>query len=217
MAFEPDTPPPPDTFRRMVWTTVQSLSYLRAYWGRRFVGGLMGLMGDVLSEGATQAFYARLPGHPEQAPDSLRQSGRDRDLVRFRGETEANWKARVRNAWDDYEQAGTVPQLLRVINQWGSAGWPATWNPSNLLLVESGVPSQFTFTLTIPFGMIDPPWVPETYGGSRVYGEVGFFYGLAASTDISMLLYLVRKWKPTRSRGAVVVYWAVSNPTIFYV
>jgi hypothetical protein len=76
--------------------TVKGLAYLGAKWGQRLAGGAIGLMADTLSEGATQAFYARLPGHPEQADDSMEQSGKDRDLYRFRGETRANYASRLR-------------------------------------------------------------------------------------------------------------------------
>src|SRR4051812_37862596 len=101
MSYEADTPPPFDTFRRFVWQTVVNFAWSRAYWGRRMIGGVMGLIGDVLSEGATQAFYARLPGHPHQAPDSLAQSGADRSLFRFRGESLTAFAQRTFEAWED--------------------------------------------------------------------------------------------------------------------
>lgn len=215
MAFEIDTPPPQNTFRRVVWQTVAGLAFLRAYWGRRLAGGAIGLMADALSEGASQAFYARLPGHPQQAPDSLTQVGRDRDLFRFRGETDDAWEARVHDAWTDYEQAGTPQQLLHVVNQWGQAGWPSTWNTGLITLVESVDPAVFQFTLTIGFGTIDPPWTIATYGSGHVYGEFGLFYGVGANTDLPTLLYLVRKWKPARSQAKVKIYTSVSAFVVF--
>lgn len=211
MVLEVDDPPPDNTFRRVVWVTVTGLALFRAKWGRRLVGGAIGLLGDVLGAGATQAFYARLPGHPEQATDSLEQAAKDRDLYRFRGETQANWITRVQEAWDDYEQAGTDIQLLKVLNQWGAAGWPVTWNPANLTLTESGDPASFTFTISIAFGSISPPWTPEVYGSGHVYGESGFFYGLGSQTDLAMLVYLIRKWKPARSVCNLQVFIAPSN------
>lgn len=212
MAFEADDPPPQNTFRRAVWLITESLVYARAYWGRRFFGGAIGLMADALAEGASQAFYARLPGHSQQALDSLVQVGLDRDFYRFRGETDANWLARIQAAWDDYAQGGTPQQVLHVVNQWGMAGWPTTWVAlTSSALVESGSPTDFSFTLTIPFGLISPAWVPEVYGGGHVYGEAGFFYGLGASTDVAMLLYLVHKWKPSRSLGRVQIFYAPAS------
>lgn len=214
---EADTPPAPNTFRKMIWQTVAGLSYLRAYWGRRLAGGALGLIADLLGEGATQAFYARLPGHPEQAPDSLDQSSADRDLNRFRGEDNVALAARVRAAWADYDQGGTKQQLLRVINQWGLAGWPLTWDPTGLTFSESADPLVFTFTLTIAYGLIMPPWTPALYGGPYVYGEGDLFYGIGPSTDIPMLLYLVRKWKPSRSKGFVQVFYDGTHSVTFTV
>lgn len=209
--FEPDTPPSFNTFRRALWLTTQAIAYARAYWGRRFFGGAMSLLADAFAEGASQALYARLPGHSQQAADSLTQVAADRDLYRFRGETDANWLTRVREAWDDYEQGGTRQQVLKVINQWGSAGWPVTWNPANLTMTESGTPSVFSFTVTIAFGNISPPWIPGLYGGGRLYGESGFYYGLYASTDLAMLVHLVRKWKPSRSIGLIKIYYNATD------
>jgi hypothetical protein len=181
-------------------------------------GGAIGLMADMLSEGASQAFYARLPGHAEQADDSMEQSGKDRDLYRFRGETRSNYAARLRSAFDDYAQAGTAIQLKRVLNQWGAAGWPLTWDPSLLTVVESGIPGSFTFTVTIGFGSIIPAWVPVYYGvGGYTYGEGDLFYGIGPSSDLPILLYLVRKWKPSRSRGLVRVYYDAINSVVFTV
>ncbi len=212
MAVEADTPPPMNTFRRFVWETVVNFAWARAFWGRRLVGGAMGLIGDAIGEATSQMFYARLPGHPQQAVDSLVQSGKDRKLERFRGESVSAFLTRVFDAWDDYEQAGTSIQVLKAINQWGAAGWPVTWDPGGVTLDESGDPFDFSFVVTIADGLISPPWTPEVYGGGHTYGDVGFFYGLADDTDVAMLRYIVRKWKRSSSVGYVKIYY---SPTEF--
>lgn len=193
------------TWRRFVYDTTRGLKYLRAYWGERFVGATSGLLSDMISEGVQQAIFQRFPGHPDQAPDSLDATGKERDLYRFRGETAANFIARQLSAWADYAQAGTPQQLVRVLNQWGRAGWPATW--VDLTLANLTETPPFLFTIDLPFGSIVPAWTPEVYGGGKHYGDPGFYYGVGASTDIPMLLYLVRKWKPSRSKGTVTVHW----------
>lgn len=217
MPYEEDTPPERDTFRYFVWATVAGLGYLRAYYGRRIVGGLLGLMPDMLAEATRQSIIARMPGHPEQAPDSLTRVGLDRDLYRFRGETDANWTARVRECWDDYEQAGTGIQVLKVVNQWGNAGWPDTWPSDTVTLVESGDPADWWFELTIPFGMIDPPWTPWEWGDGSLWGEPGLFWGIGVSTDIPVLLRQVRKWKRSASRGLITIEYASGSFTTFTV
>ena len=159
----------PNTWKRWVADTVLQIQVLTAFWGKRFVGGAMGLIADCISEGASQAIYARFPGHPQQAPDALKAVGDDRTLVRFRGETDDNWGARVRAAWDDFAQGGTPQQLIHAVNQWGVAGWPATWvdlTLANLDETSHVTPTnQFISELTIPYGGIIPPWTPEVYGG----------------------------------------------------
>lgn len=190
------------------WATTRGIAWACSYFGRRLVGGAIGLVFDAIVEGANQAFYARLPGHSQQAADSLAAVGLDRELYRFRGETDANWLARVRDAWDDYEQGGTKQQVLKVVNQWGNAGFPGYWVDASVTLVESADPLVFDFTITIPYGLIMPPWVPEFYGTGRTYGEIGFYYGLSAETDLAMLVYLVRKWKPSRSIGYIKIYYS---------
>jgi hypothetical protein len=207
---ERDSPSQPNTFKRMVYDRTKALRYARALWARR-IFGVIGLFTDMMAEGATQAFFARLPGHPHQAEDSAKQVGKDRDLFRFRGEGLAAFAQRVRDAWNDYQQGGTPQQLLHVLDQWGAAGWPSSWVANTVTCVESVDPAVFEFTVTIPFGLIDPPWVPWLYGSGHVWGEAGLYYGIGPSTDIPMLLYLVRKWKPARSKGHVVIYYNATD------
>ena len=211
---EIDTPPQSGTFRRYGYDLARGVAFLRAFWGRR-IFGTINLFGDLLAEGMHQVFYSRLPGHPQQAPDSLAQSGADRDFFRFRGESLADFADRVWSAWDYYQQAATPQQLVRVINQWGSAGWPATWDPVGVTLVESADPLVSDCTLTIGPGLIDPPWVPWTFGSGHVFGEPGLFFGIGPSTDIPVLLYLVKKWNGARDRVRVVVYWSATDSVTF--
>lgn len=215
--LEPDTLSQSGTWRRYIQDATRGLRYIRDYWGRRIYGTLLGIVWDGLSEAGDQGLYARMPGHPQQAPDSLAQVGRDRDLIRFRGELAANWLARVRAAWDDYPQGGTPQQVLRIVNQWGNAGWPVTWDESLVTLVESGDPDDWWFEVTIPFGLINPPWPPEVYGSGFVYGSAGFYYGIGASNDLPMLLYVVRKWKRSASRGRVKIFYDVGLSVTFTV
>ena len=201
---EPDTLMQRNTFRRQLQDLTMAFEYIRAYWGRRLYGFTLGLVPDLVAEAATQAFYSRLPGHPQQAEDSLTQVGLDRDLIRFRGESRAAYLARIKAAWDDYAQAGTDIQVLRVVNQWGYAGFPETWDPMLVNIQEL----NWEFTLTIQYGAIVPAWTPEVYGSGRVYGETGFFYGLSSETDLAMLKYLVAKWKRSASKGKIRIEYA---------
>lgn len=213
---EEDTPPLVNTYRRFAWELLTGIVWARAFWGRRLMSTIS-MVGDTVFGTALQAFFARLPGHPQQAPDSLVQVGRDRVLIRFRGETDANWIARVQSAWDDYAQAGTDIQLKRVLNQWGNAGWPLTWSNSGWTLTETSGVGVFQITITIPYGLIIPAWTPITYGSGHIYGEEGFYYGIGPSSDIAMLLFLVSKWKPSRTKAFVTVFYSVSGSVTFTV
>ncbi len=213
---EQDTPPLINTFRRFAWDLLTGVVWARAFFGRRLLG-VPGMTADEFANTATQAFLARLPGHPQQAPDSLTEVGRDRGLIRFRGETDAAWQARVREAWDDYAQAGSDIQMRRVLNQWGNAGWPTTWDDSWTLTEISGV-GVFITNIVIPWPLMSiPPMTPEVYGGTHIYGESGFYYGIGASTDLAMLLYLIRKWKPSRTLVHVTVYYDATHSVTFTV
>jgi hypothetical protein len=91
--------------------------------------GFIGILTDLATEGLHQAFYSRLPGHPQQAADSLDVTGADRELIKYSpspvdftgtaSESQALWKARVQRAWVDYEQGGTPQVVLRGVEDWG--------------------------------------------------------------------------------------------------
>lgn len=217
-ATEQDTAPPAGTFRRFVWETVAGIKWARAFFGRRLLGGAYGLIADTIGEAVTQSNYSRMPGHAQQAPDSLIQCANDTDLFRFRGETDANWVNRVSERWSDYAQAGTDIQLKKVINQWGVAGWPSSWDSNLLALVESGDPFDWSFELTIPYGMILPSWTVWAVGDPGiVIGDVGLYVGIGETPDLPTLLYLVRKWKRSASKAYVIVYYSISESVTFTV
>lgn len=187
-------------YREYLAKTVQGLSYLTNRWGSRFVGTI-GTFADAIAEGGRQAFLARLPGHEEQAEDSLIQTASDRDFWRFRGESKSALGARVRNAWTAYEQAGTPQQVLRAIDEWGNARFPDTWIDNTVTLVESSDPSVFEFTVTIPVGLIDPIDVYRYGDPGLVYGQAGVVYGYDTDGNVIDLYRLIKQWKPARSKG----------------
>jgi hypothetical protein len=189
-------------FRDYIALTLQGVRYAGAHWGQR-VFGTVGLFADAIAEGERQAFYQSLIGHTEQAEDSLLQATADRGLWRFLNETKAVLAARVADAWTDYERQGTPQQMLRAVDQWGSARYPDTWVNDTCTLTESEVSTLFTSELFIPYGMIDP-FTVNVYGGGGVYGA-GLIYGYDAEGNFVDLYRIVKKWKPARSKVSVVV------------
>lgn len=191
-------------YREYLAKTLQGIRYTTGRWGSRIFGAV-GLFADAIAEGERQAFYQSLIGHEQQAEDSLIQTTTDRGLWRFIGESVASLGARVQNAWEAYEQAGTPQQMLRAIDEWGSARYPETWINDQCLLDESVDPARFDFEITIPFGLIDP-FTINLYGDpGLVYGQPNFIYGYDLEGNFVDLWRVVKKWKPARSLGRVRV------------
>jgi hypothetical protein len=187
----------------MVAQVTVGIQLCRSFLGER-LAGTIGLVSDLIAEGARASFLDRLPGHPEQAEDATNQSGSDAGLFRYRLETLASWKSRVGNPWPVHEQAGTDINLLREIDTWGLIMYPATWVAGQCYLLES---QWARFALFVPAGLL--PWtLPGTYGGGLRYGE-GSLYGITAnSEDVATLRRIVRKWKPSRSKARGVIVFS---------
>ncbi len=189
--------------------------------GQRAVG-YIALLNDQIAEGMRSAFVASLPGHPEQARDSLDTVGHSRDLILYPGETQDIWSTRVLNAWTDYEQGGTPQAVVKGVNDWGRAILPDFWD-ATAYVTES---SWARFQTVIPYGNtgdnVTFAWLPAyTYGSGRVYGPAqdyftdSVIYGLdyaAADEEIEpialqldLLRRTIRKWKPVRSKGTIKI------------
>lgn len=203
-------------YRDYLALTAQGLKYLQAKWGSRFIGAI-GLFSDIIAEGSRQAFIQGLPGHPEQADDSLLQSGKDRGLWQFRGESMSAYSVRVQNVWDAREQAGTPQQMLRIIDQWGAARHPDTWVQGTVTLTENpdGVPTTFDFDIDIPLGLISV-FTLNYYGEPGLtWGKPGFVWGGDAQGNAIDLYRIVKEWKPSRSVGTVGIEYD-SGDFVFY-
>lgn len=204
------------TFRRYTSQLTSGIDFLRSALGVAY-SGTIAVVHDALAEGALQGFYSGLPQHPQQAPDSLDQVGSDRGgLYRFRTESQASWAGRVRNAWQSYEQAGTPVQMLRAVNEWGAIIFPATWNPANVALTDG---TWARFVVWLSAGLTS--WQSGDTYGTPDYGADNVLYGLsnAVTEDVDTLTRILQKWKPSRSKGKVIVVItgiAYDQPAITY-
>jgi hypothetical protein len=192
------------TYRRYVYQLTAGVDFLRDGLGKLYAG-TYGAVADGLLEGVRQAFVQSLPGHPEQTADSLDQVGADRQLFKYRGESIASWGARVQNAWQYYEQAGTDVQVKRAINEWGPIVFNAVWNPALVFLTE-GPWAEFAVWL----GAGVTPWqVAATYDSGVTY-DSGALYDISNATteDVFTLSRIIKKWKPERSRAKVIIVLA---------
>lgn len=194
-----------DNYKSMVAGLTRGLRYARANYGIRFFGTI-GLYADLISEGARQGFIARLPGHPEQAEDSLNQVGSDRNLFKYARETRPQYTARVQNAWQSYAQAGSPLGLMREVTYWATVSFPTSYptHTAAILLEQGWAKFAVLFSQNSLAGWSGP----TLYGAGQTYGQANLMYGLGAavlSSDVDALRRTVRKWKPSRSQGTIIV------------
>jgi hypothetical protein len=155
----------PISYLKFVEDLTAGIKWFNGYYGRRF-RGTAGLLANGLAELSRQAFLQRLPGHPEQARDSLDAVGHDRDLLFYPGETEAQWLDRVVNAWDSYGYSSTPQSVKVAVEAWGAATFP-TWVAGNVELVEHNYYPPNDSSLRAWFDMQDATSYTVT-GGTTV-------------------------------------------------
>lgn len=206
-----------DNYKAYAAGLVKGLRVFKAFYGSRIVGAI-GLYADLVAEGARNAFIARLPGHPDQAEDSAQQVGFDRELVRYKYEPLANYKVRLQNAWEAYEQGGTNINLKRQIDYlltciWAPLGVPDLVNITQYCTYyEAGWANHNTlFSSSSPAqGSVNGSWslVPENYGAFN-WGNPNTVYGASnvQADDLATLKAAIRKWLPSRTKGYIL--WPV--------
>lgn len=164
--------------------TVRGLSYLTSGPGAKDVS-FLGLFSDLLADAARSAFVNSLPGHPEQALDALTAQAGRLGFARFRDETHDSFAERIRTHPTRARQRGSVPMVLRAIEEYGLGTWPVEWEPDTTILTED---SWARFTVTI-----DHTTWSEDFWLDGVY-----------DSDLAGLAQEIRKWVPKRSKGTLV-------------
>jgi hypothetical protein len=206
-----------DNYKAMAAGLVRGLRVFRnGYYGQRLIGTI-GLYADLVAEGTRAAFISRLPGHPEQAEDSLAQVGADREMPRYRNEPTANYATRVRTAWAQYAQGGTNINLANQINYMLSC----LWAPGGTFVGVSQLAQYFEngwaqHTTVLPFnpglGSDTGAWsaTPETYGAGFVLGATNRVWGASNFNigDFNTIKQTIRKWLPSRTKGFLT--WPLS-------
>jgi hypothetical protein len=173
------------TFRDVARFTVRGLSYLiEDLTGQKWVES-RALFSDLLAEATRAAFLSKLPGHPEQAQDALIEQAADWGLYQFRFESWSDFALRVRDHFARKKQNGSVPMVLRAIEEYGRNTWPVEWRADTTELTEDGW-ADFTVT-------IDHSTWSEDFWLDGVY-----------DADLVLLAKEIRKWAPLRSKGTLV-------------
>ena len=119
----------PANFREFVYNL--SPGSWRRYWGERFLGATLGLMGDMVAEGARLAVASSKLTHPDFPVDALDLIGVERLLPRFPGEAYGTYKARLLSAWNLWRQAGTaggIAAMFAAIGLTAEIKLPKDWN-----------------------------------------------------------------------------------------
>jgi len=98
--------------------------WLRRYYGERFVGFTIGLMTDLVSEGAAQALKASWLHSDTSPPDALPEIGLERSMPRYTADTDATYRDRLHKAWDAWLFAGNEEGTggLGIIGQYNAMG-----------------------------------------------------------------------------------------------
>ena len=169
--------------------------------GEAFTSAL-GLMKDVFAEGAMQALRCRFVSScPE---DALAFIGQERNLPQVPGEPVAAYRARLLNAWQAWQQAGTKPGL---INQLNVLGYP------NVVVLEDNTSS---FALSPPASgfapgtewwrfmvFIKPPHpftIGSKYGDGNTWGN-GRLWGIGGPVNaLQVIRNTIALWQPAHAR-----------------
>lgn len=144
--------------------------------------------------------------------DALGYDGNERNLPRYPGDTDETYRARLQRAWELWQQAGTRPGLLAVLDALGFANaaihtardpippgessWPPDGDPSNW--------SRFWVFLDVsagsnPFNWQRVPW------GSRRWGDGWTWGSTATRAQISLVRSVIRLWKAAHELCAGIV------------
>jgi hypothetical protein len=208
-----------DNYKAMAAGLVRGLRIFRnGRYGSRLVGTI-GLYADLVAEGARQAFISRLPGHPEQSEDAATQVGYDRQLARYKYETTPQYKTRLQNAWDAYQQGGTNIGLAREVYNcinciWAPAGTtPDLTNVAQARFYENGWAEHTAVLFSPGQGSVTGSWISsaETYGNFS-YGAPNKVWGFTnvLIEDVNAIRSTLRKWLPSRTKGWLA--WSGGGP-----
>lgn len=182
-------------------------------------GGLSyacGLELDALAQWAIEGVKARMPG--VGTPDALYLIGRDRQIERGPGETDAAYVSRLSAAFDTWATAGAGPTLLREIRVWfapststpvrlvSNAGvWHTINLTTNAVTKTVSSPSNWNwdaFTSTrwwrgwVIIDSSTAPWTRDLYDLAGLWGDGGTWGSDADVAEVAHLKRIAGKWKP---------------------
>lgn len=149
-----------------------SPTVLSSGWGEKLQGTIAGLVWDMIGQGSTDA--ARSPWLSlglEQPTDALPVVADERGLFKYLNETDAQWQARLQNAWDIWDRAGGEVETLAQLTAAGYTAVihsPVTWSRAPV-----NWPSQFWVLLTNPAPFGAPAVAGAAVAGQHLCGVSG--------------------------------------------
>lgn len=161
-------------------------------------GVLCGYTGDLIADGLGLALRLAWLADPESPDDVLPLVGKERGMPRYPGETPAQYRARLLDAWNAYTFAGAEQTIVAQFAHAGYPGTVITFDAAALGPNGEAAPYWSQFWVTFPFSSGHPVTSPGPTWGSFNYGD-GTVYGLGVTVAFYQLIHgIVRKWKPTR-------------------
>jgi hypothetical protein len=180
---------------------------------------------DAMVEAAWQGVRARFPGLG--TPTALKYVGADRNLDRYASETDDQYAARLRAAFDTWRTAGSAASILnQLAGYFGNPPSPFfirivtnsgvwyTWQDGAVVRHVSS-PNNWNwdgystrwwrFWVIVDCSTTHPFRDEGTWGDGAVWGDGGTWGSTAQASDVSALQSILRKWKPANAQCVNII------------
>ncbi|MGW8285744.1 MAG: hypothetical protein ACWGPR_08500 [Candidatus Deferrimicrobiaceae bacterium] len=180
--------------------------------GQRYIGTCCSLTNHIGLEGDTLALRAAQLTNPDQPPDAISRLGAERQLDRGPTETDAQYKARLNDAWTAWEYAGaaySITSQLALIGLTAEVKQNTDWDWDG----NTAAWARFWVVVT------SHPWTTSwQWGDGSVWGGGQTWGSTASIQEVQTVQSIVAQWKPAHcfcDKIIIVVnssQWAIEQP-----